>query len=180
VKTYNQNTKYNPQDPIYPAQTRHPGALIQCQPVGSSFHTINGFKLLTLVSALALGLIAKPYLAHAEENAVMSTIHALADLYAQETGDVLAQDHWTRIEFSGTYIDPVLIVENSSVNENNSYVVGIRNVDAMGFEIRQQFSWGVCLTTAASNTTTSYNLHGTSYGAQPFLSKKLISTATYS
>ena len=135
MKTYNQNTKYNPQDPLYPAQTRHPGALIQCQPVGSSFHTINGFKLLTLVSALALGLIAKPYLAHAEENAVTTNLQALAVSYAQESNDVLAQDHWTRIEFSGTYIDPVVVIEGSSANEHNYYVVGVRNVDTMGFEI---------------------------------------------
>jgi hypothetical protein len=190
VKTYNQNTQYPTQDSLYPVQTRHPGALNQCQSVDSSYPSISGFKLVTLVTALALGLIAKPYLAHAEENAVTSNLQALAVSYAQESNDVLAQDHWTRIEFSGTYIDPVVVVEGSNANENNAYVVGIRNVDAMGFEIslkkcnesagnpvqedvnysvidkdrlsaneatnaqiRQQFSWGECTTTAAIATS---------------------------
>jgi hypothetical protein len=135
VKTYNQNTKYIPQDSLYPVQTRNPGALNQCQSIDSSYHAISGFKLVTLVTALALGLIAKPYIAHAEENAVTSNLQALAVSYSQESNNVLAQDHWTRIEFSGTYVDPVVVVEGSSANENNSYVVGIRNVDEMGFEI---------------------------------------------
>jgi hypothetical protein len=106
VKTYHQNTKSN-----------------------------TGFKLATIATALALGLLGKPYLAHAEENAVTSNLQALAVSYAQESNDVLAQDHWTRIEFSGTYVDPVVVVEGSSANENHAYVVGIRNVDEMGFEI---------------------------------------------
>jgi len=135
VKTYNQNTKYNQQDPLYPAQTPNQGALIQCQSVDSPYHLITGFKLVTLVSALALCLIAKPYLAHAETNADTSNLQTLAVSYAQESNYVLAQDHWNRIEFSGTYIDPVVVVEDSSANGNNSYVVGIRNVDTMGFEI---------------------------------------------
>jgi hypothetical protein len=89
----------------------------------------------TLGAALALSLIAMPYLAHAEQNPATSNLQALAVSYAQESNAVLAQDHWTRIEFSGTYNDPVVVVNGSSANENNSYVVGIRNVDAMGFEI---------------------------------------------
>jgi hypothetical protein len=89
----------------------------------------------TLGAVLALNLIAMPYLAHAEQNAVTSNLQALAVSYAQESNAVLAQDHWTRIEFSGTYSDPIVVVNGSGTNENTSYVVGIRNVDAMGFEI---------------------------------------------
>jgi hypothetical protein len=135
VKTNKRNRKSNEQDALNLEQTRKQGALKQCQSVAFSYSSIAGFKLVTLVTALALGLIGKPYLAHAEENIVMSNIQSLAESYAQESNDVLAQDHWTRIEFSGTYIDPVVVVEGSSANKNNSYVVGIRNVDEMGFEI---------------------------------------------
>ena len=106
MKTYNQNKKSN-----------------------------TGFKLATIATALALGLTGKPYLAQAEPNAVTSNLQALAVSYAQESNGVLAQDQWTRIEFSGTYIDPVVVVEGSSANENNAYIVGIRNVDSLGFEI---------------------------------------------
>ncbi len=137
MKTYKQDRKFNELDPLNTGPTRNPGALKQCQSIDFPYRTLTGFKLVTLFTVLALGLIGKSYLAHAEENAVMSNIQAVAESYAQETGDVLAQDdRWTRIEFSSTYIDPVVVIEGSSANENNAYVVGIRNVvDALGFEI---------------------------------------------
>jgi hypothetical protein len=150
---------------------------------------MTGFKLAAIYTTLALGLISNPYLAHAEENAVTSNLQTLAELYAQEGGDVRVEDHWTRIEFSTAYIDPVVVVGGSIANVNNTYVVGIRNVDAMGFEIslencnnsigipsqdnvsyavieksqlpstespndkvRQQFSWGECVTVATDIT----------------------------
>lgn len=117
-------------------QTRNSRALKQCQPVDFSYSPITGFKRVTLFTALALGLISKPYFAHAEGNAVTSNFQAVAELYAQEIGDVLAEDHWTRIEFGTTYIDPIVVVEGSTANVAGTYVVvGIRNVDGMGFEI---------------------------------------------
>jgi len=36
------------------------------------------------------------------------------------------------------YIDPVVVVEGSVANANNPYVVGVRNIDAMGFEVSLQ------------------------------------------
>jgi len=45
------------------------------------------------------------------ENAAILNQKAIAETYAQELGNVPAQDHWTRIEFSTTYIDPVAVVE---------------------------------------------------------------------
>ena len=93
---------------------------------------------IALLTALALGLMSKPYFAHAETNAVTSYLQEVAKSNAQELGGVIADEHWTRIEFSKTYIDPVVVVEGSVANANNPYVVGIRNVDAMGFEISLQ------------------------------------------
>ena len=46
-----------------------------------------------------------------------------------------AEEHWARVEFGTTYIDPVVVVEGSIANSDNAYVVGIRNIDAMGFEV---------------------------------------------
>ncbi|MFZ2171275.1 MAG: hypothetical protein WAW61_16765 [Methylococcaceae bacterium] len=135
MKINKQSRKFNEQGALNLGQTFNKCALKQYQSVDFTDQTIIGFKLITLVTALALGLIGKPYLAHAEETAVISNIHALAEFYAQGSNDVLAQDHWTRVEFSGAYIDPVVVVEGSSANENHAYVVGICNVDTMGFEI---------------------------------------------
>ncbi len=183
------SSKASKNKPLNLKQSRHSRALKQCQAVDFSYSSMTGFKRVAIYATLALGLISNPYLAHAE-NAVTSNLQALAELYAQESGDVRAEDHWTRIEFSTTYIDPVVVVGGSIANVNNTYVVGIRNVDAMGFEIslencnnstdipsqdnvsyavieksqlpstesandkvRQQFSWGECVTAATDITT---------------------------
>ena len=183
------SSKASKNKPLNLKQSRHSRALKQCQAVDFWYRSMTGFKRVAIYATLALGLISNPYLAHAE-NAVTSNLQALAELYAQESGDVRAEDHWTRIEFSTTYIDPVVVVGGSIANVNNTYVVGIRNIDAMGFEIslencnnstgipsqdnvsyavieksqllatesandkvRQQFSWGECVTAATDITT---------------------------
>ena len=157
-----------------------------------SCYAISGFKRVTVFTALSFGLICNPYLAHAENALVTSKLQTVAESYAQELGDMPATGQWIRIEFRNTYIDPVVVVEEPIANGDNSYVVGIRNVDAMGFEVslktcnnstdipvqenvsyavieksqlplteganaevRQQFSWGECATTAAAADTTT-------------------------
>jgi hypothetical protein len=136
VKTNIQSSKTNKNKSLILKQTRHSSALKQCQSIDFSYSSMTGFKRVALFTALALGLISNPYLVHAEKNAVTSNLQAVAESYAQELGGVLAQDYWTRVEFRTTYIDPVVVVEESIVNGDTSYVVGIRNVDAMGFEVR--------------------------------------------
>lgn len=97
--------------------------------------SIFGAKQLILISVVALGLLINPYFAHAEENVVTSNLQAVAELSAQELGGVVANDHWTRIEFGTTYVDPIVVVEPLITNADNPYIVGIRNVDSLGFEI---------------------------------------------
>jgi len=135
VKINFKSSKASKNKPLKLKPSRHSRAFKQCQAVDFSYSSMTGFKRVAIYATLALGLISNPYLAHAEENAVTSNLQALAELYAQESGDVRAEDHWTRIEFSTTYIDPVVVVGGSIANVNNTYVVGIRNVDAMGIEI---------------------------------------------
>jgi hypothetical protein len=135
VKTNIQSSKNNEKKSLNLKQACFSSALKQCQSGDFSYSSITGFKRVTLFTALALGLIGKPYLAHAEISAGTLNLQTVAETYAQERSYVLAQDHWTRIEFGTTYIDPVVVVEASTVNVDNSYVVGIRNVDATGFEI---------------------------------------------
>jgi hypothetical protein len=119
-------------------RTRNSSALNQCQSVDSPYSSVTGFMRIALLTVLALGLISNSYFAHAETNAVTSYLQAVAQSNARELGGVIADKHWTRIEFSKTYVDPVLVVEGSVANAHNTYVVGIRNVGAMGFEISLQ------------------------------------------
>ena len=97
--------------------------------------SISDVKQFALRSVVVFCLAANPYLAQAEQNAEKVDIQTGAALNAQELGGVIGNDHWTRIEFSKTYIYPVVVVEPSTVQGGNAYVVGIRNVDASGFEI---------------------------------------------
>ena len=127
--------KTNTQKPLDLKQTRHSRALNQCQSVDSKYSSVTGFMRITLLTTLAFWLISKPYFVHAETNAVTSYLQEVAKSNAQELGGIIADEHWTRIEFSSTYIEPIVVSEEPIANANSTYVVGIRNVDAVGFEI---------------------------------------------
>lgn len=137
MKTNNPSSKTNKQHSLNLKQTRNSRALQQSQSFNFSDNPFTGFKKAAIYATLALGLISNPYLAHANKNAVTSNLQAqaVAESYAHELGDARVEEHWTRIEFSSTYIDPVVVVEGSLGNGDIYYVVGIRNVDAMGFEV---------------------------------------------
>ena len=130
--------KTNTQKALNLKQARNSGALNQCQSFDSHYSSITGFMRIALLTALALGLMSKPYYAHAETNAVTSYLQEIAKSNAQELGCVITDENWTRIKFSKMYIDPVVVVEGSVANANNPYVVGVRNIDAMGFEVSLQ------------------------------------------
>lgn len=97
--------------------------------------TISCSKKLILNSTVAFGLIISPYAVHANQDSVRLTLQAAAEENAQELGGVTASDKWTRIEFSNIFIDPIVVVEPIIEYKDNSYMVGIRNIDASGFEI---------------------------------------------
>lgn len=97
--------------------------------------SISGAKRLTLNSTVAFSLLINPYLVLAEQDPARLDLQAIVESNAQELGDVIANNHWTRIEFSNILVDPVVLIEPTSIDGNNPYMVGIRNVDASGFEI---------------------------------------------
>ncbi|MBW2740052.1 MAG: hypothetical protein JRE64_14680, partial [Deltaproteobacteria bacterium] len=53
-------------------------------------------------------------------------------------GEVSVNHNWKRVAFNDTFIDPVVVANPLSCNENEPAVVRIGNVDATGFEIRVQ------------------------------------------
>jgi hypothetical protein len=73
-----------------------------------------------LLTALPFVLISNSYFAHAESNFVPSYLQEVAKSNAQELGGVIADEHWTRIEFSTTYIEPIVVSEEPIANANNS------------------------------------------------------------
>jgi hypothetical protein len=55
-----------------------------------------------------------------------------------EMGEVFVDHHWQRVDFSGTFIYPIVVAKPASSNDPEPAVVRIRNVDETGFEIRIQ------------------------------------------
>lgn len=53
----------------------------------------------------------------------------------QESNAVFANGQWQRVEFSKTYDNPTVVVEDLRNAIDTPYVVGVRNVDMQGFEI---------------------------------------------
>jgi hypothetical protein len=97
-------------------------------------HPISSVRGFAALVATVSPLLFNPIPAHAEQGVALLNMQTVAEANALELGSVTAEDHWTRIEFSKVYADPVVIVEPVN-NKNNAYIVGVRNVDNMGFEI---------------------------------------------
>ena len=114
--------KTNTQKSLNLKRACNSSALNQCQSIDSPYSPITGFMRIASLTALSLGLMSNPYFAHAETNAVASYLQEVAKSNAQELGGVIADKNWTRIEFSKTYIDPVVVVEGSVANAHNTYV----------------------------------------------------------
>lgn len=94
-----------------------------------------GAKRLTAIKTIATVLMLSPVLVLAELDPALLKLQTVAESNAMELGSAVADTHWTRIEFSKVYVDPIVVVEPLIDNGNNAYVVGIRNIDDMGFEI---------------------------------------------
>jgi hypothetical protein len=97
--------------------------------------SIFGAKRRTAMLVKATALTFMPFLVQAEQDLFSRKIQLIAESNAMELGSVMADGHWTRIEFSKPYIDPVVVVAPLVDTGNHSFVAGIRNIDAMGFEI---------------------------------------------
>jgi hypothetical protein len=60
------------------------------------------------------------------------------DGLVMETGTVVVDHVWQRVEFQETYSNPVVIANAASLEDSDPAVVRVRNVDESGFEIRIQ------------------------------------------
>lgn len=55
-----------------------------------------------------------------------------------ELGEIKIDHTWTRITFSESFFDPIVIAKPLSYNEADPAIIDIRNVDPTGFEVRIQ------------------------------------------
>jgi hypothetical protein len=103
----------------------------------SSRHQVFNTNIFPAVKTIAAtALVVSSIIVQADPDTAISKLHKVAATNSLELGSAIADDHWTRVEFSKVYADPVVIVESSySSSPTIAYIVGIRNVDAMGFEM---------------------------------------------
>lgn len=97
--------------------------------------SVRGVKSFAQNLTLTTILLASPYAVLAEQGSAMQNLQTAAAANAQELGGVTANGKWNRIEFSQPYTDPIVVVDPLIANGDSAYVVGIRNVDSLGFEI---------------------------------------------
>jgi hypothetical protein len=93
---------------------------------------VNPLGVIKTVAAVAL--LGSTFLTHAESASSFTKNQEVAKNNAVEFGSVVADNHWTRIEFSKVYIDPVVVIEANNADKN-TYIAGIRNIDTKGFEV---------------------------------------------
>ena len=55
-----------------------------------------------------------------------------------EVGEVMVDHNWLRVQFQKPYVDPVVVAQSLSLNDDDPAVVRIRNVDLSGFDVRIQ------------------------------------------
>jgi PKD repeat protein len=58
--------------------------------------------------------------------------------FAWETGDLVIDDVWQRVDFTRTYADPVVIAKPLSMQDRDPAVVRLDGIDTSGFWIRVQ------------------------------------------
>ncbi|GEM_PF-3829677 len=77
----------------------------------------------------------------AADHTIAAEFTAISDtllLSSIEMGEVGVGDQWQRVEFSKSFVDPVVVIKPASLNDPSPAVVRVRNVGAQGFEVRIQ------------------------------------------
>ncbi|ADJ29605.1 hypothetical protein [Nitrosococcus watsonii] len=59
-----------------------------------------------------------------------------AQILAIEHSELMADETWTRIEFAQWMVDPIVVAKPLNEHVSDPFVIGIRNVDTSGFEVR--------------------------------------------
>jgi opacity protein-like surface antigen len=102
-------------------------------------HVVSRSKRLLSTLTAALALTAVSVTAQAQQGYAAQNLQ----VQAQESNSAFVSGQWTRVEFSKSYDDPVVVVETLVNNSQTPYMVGVRNIDAMGFEISLRSCDGV-------------------------------------
>ncbi|MDJ0780928.1 MAG: malectin domain-containing carbohydrate-binding protein [Desulfosarcinaceae bacterium] len=88
----------------------------------------------------SVGVTHAPVLSNirADRNVVVEFAPESVDLPTFETGEVIIDHKWTRIGFTHSYSEPIVVARSLSINGRDPAVVRIRNVGPTGFDLRVQ------------------------------------------
>ncbi|MGR6035979.1 MAG: hypothetical protein ACU4EQ_12145 [Candidatus Nitrosoglobus sp.] len=115
-------------------------------------HSLLTLRLLSHFIGLFIGCLLAGPLANAEDislpeggTEIKATANtppltkALQDnaaMLALEQKEASANESWTRIEFTQWMVDPIVVAKPLNEQVNDPFVIGIRNIDTTGFEVR--------------------------------------------
>ncbi len=94
-------------------------------------HIVSNTKRLMKILTAAIALTAISVTVQAQQNSAAQNLLT----QVQESNAVFANAQWQRVEFSKTYDNPIVVVDTLVNAIESPYVVGVRNVDTLGFEI---------------------------------------------
>jgi hypothetical protein len=57
-------------------------------------------------------------------------------MLALEQSESLADESWTRVEFTRWMVDPIVVAKPLNEQAGDPFVIGIRNINTTGFEVR--------------------------------------------
>jgi hypothetical protein len=116
-------------------------------------HSLLTLRLLSHFAGLFIGCLLASSLANAGQISLLEkdgtevkasantrpltkTLQDNAAMLALEQREALANESWTRIEFTQWMVDPIVVAKPLNAQTHDPFVIGIRNIDTTGFEVR--------------------------------------------
>jgi hypothetical protein len=116
-------------------------------------HPLLILRLIFRLASLFIGCLLAGALVNAEQNSfpekdetgieTTANTHSLtkilqdnAAMFALEQSESLADERWTRVEFTQWMVDPIVVAKPLNEQRGDPFVIGIRNIDTTGFEVR--------------------------------------------
>jgi PKD repeat protein len=112
-------------------------ALVRLAPLANRLHTaLRGRSGAGRGPAVGLSQVDRPASQSLRQRD--GTTSSAAQPYLIEAGDVQVTPQWQRVEFAEAFVDPIVIANTLSSKGGAPALIGIRSVEATGFEIRLQ------------------------------------------
>ncbi len=90
------------------------------------------------IATVTMNVTAVNDIAVVVNDTISTSINQGESTFVMEMGTVIVNKDWQIVEFSESFIDPIVVAKPASHQDENPCVVRIQNITATGFEIRLQ------------------------------------------